>query len=187
MSDHDFSIDPCQLLSADASLPRAGWYATPLSQELAAALHAQARQAEQRALSAGMTGDRLLAPRLAVLIAGFWLGRAAELGYRSLIVTQSPEPLALVELVYGQLLISRKLTGALEHLDRGFMLAAPQLTPLDYFAMLRRHELLRALPLQSTASVPQPLHDLLTEARVIRRLQPHGRRRSGNPHDDTLG
>jgi hypothetical protein len=128
-----------------------------------------------------------LAPRLAELISGFWLGRAVALDHRSLIATLPPESQALVELVYGQLLISRKLAGALEHLDRGFTLAVPQLEPGEYFTLLRRHELLRALPLHATASAAQSLSDLLTEARVIRRLQPHGRRRTAHPHDDTLG
>lgn len=184
MSVPDHTVDPSHLLQPDAELPRAGWYASPLKAEVAAVLHAQARQAGQRALA---SGARPLAPRLAELIAGFWLGRDVALDYCSLIATLPPESQALVELVYGQLLISRKLAGALEHLDRGFTLATPQLAPVEYFALLRRHEVLRALPLHTVASVPQTLPDLLTEARVIRRLQPHGRRRTAHPHDDTLG
>lgn len=187
MSDQDLNVDARQLLLPDASLPRAGWYATPLTPEEAEALHAQARQAVQRSLSIGAPCERPLAPRLAELIAGFWLGRAVALDHRSLIATQPVEQQALVELVYGQLLISRKLMGALEHLDRGFTLAIPQLAPAEYFALLRRHDLLRALPLRAAASTPQTLPDLLTEARVIRRLQPAGRRGTVHPHDDTLG
>lgn len=184
MSVPDHTVDPCQLLSFDAGLSPVGWYADPMPADAAAALHAQARQAVQRALA---SGERPLAPKLAELIAGFWLGRDVALDHRSLIATLPPESQALVELVYGQLLISRKLAGALEHLDRGFTLAVPQLAPGEYFTLLRRLELLRALPLHATAAVPQTLSDLLTEARVIRRLQPHGRRRTAHPHDDTLG
>lgn len=187
MPAHDQIIAALQLLTPDARLPHAGWYADPLAQEAATVLHAQARQAVQRTLAQGTSGGQPLAPRLAELIAGFWLGRAVALDHRSLIATQPPELQALVELVYGQLLISRKLSGALEHLERGFVLAIPHLAPADYFALLRRHELLRALPLRAEASVARTLPDLLTEARVIRRLQPVGRRRTAHPHDDTLG
>lgn len=184
MSVPDHAVDPSHLLQPDADLPCVGWYASPLKGEAAAMLHNQARQAVQRALA---SGARPLVPKLAELIAGFWLGRDVALDHRSLIATLPPESQALVELVYGQLLITRKLSGALEHLDRGFTLAVPQLAPGEYFTLLRRHELLRALPLHATASAPQMLSDLLTEARVIRRLQPHGRRRTAHPHDDTLG
>lgn len=184
MSAPEHTVDPRQLLHSDTGLSPVGWYADPLSADAAAALHAQARQAVQRALA---SGERPLAPKLAELIAGFWLGRDVALDHRSLVATLAPESQALVELVYGQLLISRKLAGALEHLDRGFTLAVLQLAPGEYFTLLRRHELLRALPLHATAAAPQTLSDLLTEARVIRRLQPHGRRRTAHPHDDTLG
>ncbi len=157
MSVPDHAVDPSQLLQHDAELSRVGWYAEPLTGGAAALLHDQARRAVQQSLD------------------------------RSLIATLPPESQALVELVYGQLLISRKLAGALEHLDRGFTLAIPRLESGEYFTLLRRHELLRALPLHATASAAQSLSDLLTEARVIRRLQPHGRRRTAHPHDDTLG
>lgn len=184
MSVPDSTIDAHQLLEPHAALPYAGWYAAPLTPNVATELDVQARQAVQQALA---SGGLSLAPKLAELIAGFWLGRAVALDHRSLIATQPPESQAVVELIYGQLLISRKIEGALEHLDRGFILAIPQLAPGEYFALLRRHELLRALPLRATASEPQILSDLLTEARVIRRLQPYGRRRTAHPHDDTLG
>lgn len=180
----EYGFDVSLLLQPDAELPWAAWYATPLMPDAATALHAQSRQALQRALT---SGSPPLATWLAALVAGFWLGRPVALEYRSLIATLPPESRARVELVYGQLLISRKLTGALEHLGRGFMLAIPQLAPGEYFALLRRHETLRALPLADTASAPQTLADLLTEARVIRRLQPAGHRPTSPPHDDTLG
>ena len=184
MSVPDRTIDPHLLLQPDAELPHAGWYAAPLAADTAKGLHAKARQAVQQALASGVPP---LAPKLAEMIAGFWLGRAAALDHRSLVATQPPESQALVELIYGQLLVSRRLAGALEHLDRGFRLAIPYLAPGEYFTLLRRHELLRALPLHATASAAQTLPDLLTEARVIHRLQPPGRRRTAHPHDDTLG
>ena len=187
MSEHDYSVDVQQLVLPDAPLPPAGWYAQPLTATAAAGLHAEARRAVQSALADGTARDRSLAARLAELIAAFWLGRAVALDYRSLIATHPPETVALVELIYGQLLISCKLTGALEHLDRGFSLAVPHLAPAEYFALLRRHELLRVLPLHPQPAAAQTLLDLLTEARVIRRLQPAGRRPGASSHDDTLG
>ena len=187
MSEHDYSVDVQQLVLPGASLPPAGWYAQPLTATAAAGLHAAARRSVQSALAGGAARGQSLAARLAELIAAFWLGRAVALDYRSLIATHPPEVVALVELIYGQLLISCKLAGALEHLERGFTLAVPQLAPADYFALLRRHELLRALPLHRQPSAAQALPDLLIEARVIRRLQPAGWRPGGSPHDDTLG
>lgn len=187
MSASDPIVDAQQLVLPGARLPYAGWYADPLAPDAAAALHAQARQAVQRSLADGTPGGQPLSLRLAELIAGFWLGRAVALDHRSLIATQPREFQALVELIYGQLLISRKLAGALDHLDRGFILAVPHLAPAEYFALLRRHELLRALPLRADASAALTLPELLIEARIIRRLQPAGRRRTVHPHDDTLG
>ena len=187
MSEHDYSVDVQQLVLPDTPLPLAGWYAQPLTATAAAGLHAEARHAMQSALTGGAAHGQSLAARLAELIAAFWLGRVVALDYRSLIATHPPENVALVELIYGQLLISCKLTGALEHLERGFTLAVPHLAPADYFALLRRHELLRVLSLHPQPSAAQTLTDLLIEARVIRRLQPANRHRGDSPHDDTLG
>lgn len=187
MSKHDYSVDVQQLVLPDAPLPPAGWYAQPLTATAAAGLQFEARRSVQSALAGGAARGQPLAARLAELIAGFWQGRTVALDYRSLTATHPPEVVAVVELIYGQLLISRKLAGAWEHLERGFALAVPQLAPADYFALLRRHELLRILPLGSEASAARTLPDLLTEARVIRRLQPAGRRPGDSRHDDTLG
>ena len=187
MSEHDYSVDVQQLALPDALLPLAGWYAQPLTATAAAGLHTAARRSVQSVLARGAARGQPLAARLAELIAGFWLGRTVTHDYRSLAATYPPEAVALVELIYGQLLISRKLTGAWTHLERGFTLAIPQLSPADYFALLRRHELLRMLPLGTEASAARTLPDLLTEARVIRRLQPAGRRPGDPAHEDTLG
>lgn len=188
MSESEPVVDPSQLLSSAATLPLAGWYAQPLTAAAAAALQAEAARQVQSILTEGTApaSTRLPAARLAELIAGFWLNRAVALDYRSLIATYPPQSSALIELVYGQLLISCKLKGAFDHLARGFALAVPRLAPADYFVLLRRHELLRALSLHEQPSPAQTLADLLTEARVIRRLQPAGRP-GGGKHDDTTG
>ncbi|MBI5461496.1 MAG: hypothetical protein HY941_04840 [Gammaproteobacteria bacterium] len=178
--------DPCQLLQPEAVVSRVGWYATPLALETAAELQAQARQVLQRTL---VQGGYALAPRLAEMIAGFWLGRDVSHDYRSLVATVPETQQAAVELVFGQLLMSRKRAGALHHLNRGFELATATLAPAVYFILLRRHTLLRNLVLTATGSLAQTLPDLLQEARVIQRLQRgHGLPRTlRNPHDDTLG
>lgn len=177
-------VDVFRLLSPGAEPPLAGWYATPLDAPGAAELHAQARQAVQRALAGSASAEL---PRLAQLIAGYWLGRIVEHDYRSLAATLAPGRHALLELIYGQLLISRKRTGAMAHLQRGFALATPGLAPADYFALLRRHELLQALVLSPGGGAPQSLPDLLNEARIVRQF----RGRNGTPPvhqpDDTLG
>lgn len=182
----DIIPDPRQLLQSEAAPALAAWYASPLTQSQALELQAQARGYMQRILAGG--GDSL-APRLAEMIAGYWQGRAVTHDYRSLIATLPEVRQAAVELVYGQLLMSRKRTGAMRHLDRGFELATPAFEPAAYFVLLRRHTLLRNLVLTVAGSPPQTLSDLLQEARVIQRLQSGrgGPRAPRNTHDDTLG
>jgi hypothetical protein len=172
------------LLAPGFDPPLAGWYATPVARARAVELHAESHQAEQRALAGA--GDASL-PRLARLVATYWLDGSVELDYRSLAVTLPPARRALVELIYGQLLISRKRVGALEHLRRGFTLAAPALAPADYFALLRRHELLQSLVLTAAGFPPQDLPDLLNEARIVRQFGPGGAPRPAHKPDDTLG
>jgi hypothetical protein len=95
--------------------------------------------------------------------------------------------MVLLELVYGQLLISRKLQPATIHLEQGFMRAACYLDSGDYLRLLRRHELLGYLVLTDTPADPQPLDALLSEAAVIRRLRENTGRRNENDHHDTVG
>ncbi len=181
----DYRVAESVWLEPAVLLPPAGWYATPLSGGAAAAFTQAAHHAAQRALAEGREAWR---PRLGDLIGQYWSGRPVELDYRSLMATAPQEARPLVELVYGQLLVSRKRSGALLHLDRGFTLLTPVLSPGDYFALLKRHELLRMLILTETAASPLDLPELLVEARVIRRLRQGG---SGPvidlSHDDTLG
>ncbi len=90
-------------------------------------------------------------------------------------------------LYYGQLLLSRKLTGAFEHLSAGFSLAGPMMAAEDYLNVRRRHALLRRLELASTPASPHSLDALLVEAAVIVKLE--GRSMPRFTHDpcDTSG
>lgn len=179
------AVDPFLLVAPSPEPPLAGWYATPLLPAVAAQLQAQARLAQQRQLAGRGT---LFTARLAELIACYGLGRAITLDYQSLLATATPDQRALLELVYGQLLISRKLSAARGHLKRGFTLATPRYKPAEYFTVLRCHEMLGWLLLTEQAAVAQSLPDLLNEARVIKQLQPANRgAQARHNEDDTLG
>ncbi len=74
------------------------------------------------------------------MIAHQWLGTAIDSDYRNL--GMSARPAVWVELVYGQLLMSKKLTGAMNHLDAGFELATEWMEAGEYFLLRERHRLL---------------------------------------------
>jgi hypothetical protein len=182
----DLVPDPVRWLQSEADFSLAAWYASPLTQMQATALQTDARLRLQQAMTGRMSS---LVPRLADVIAGFWLGRDVSLDYRSLMATLPEMQRATVELVYGQLLMSCKRSAAMLHLERGFELATAVLAPAAYFVLLRRHTLLSYLVLTPTGAPPQTLGDLMQEARVIQRLSAGRGVRGGsnNPHDDTLG
>ncbi|GAB6039532.1 hypothetical protein [Endothiovibrio diazotrophicus] len=158
------------------------WLADPLDTEAARQLLENARRRTGRA------HRRRLTPRLQELTARFHLGEATEADYRSLSaeLKHRPHATALLELLYGQLLISRKLRAGLDHLRRGERLAARLFSPADYFTVTERHELLAELALGDTPQPPLPLDALLTEARVIRRLRGPRRPIPESPHRDTM-
>jgi len=182
----DLVPDPVIWLQSEAGFSLAAWYASPLTQTQATALQMQARLYLQQAM---IGGTNSLVPRLADVIAGFWLGRDVSHDYRSLMATLPETQRASVELVYGQLLMSCKRNNAMLHLERGFELATTALAPAAYFALLRRHTLLSYLVLTTAGAPPLTLGDLLQEARVIQRLSAGRGVLCGpdNPHDDTLG
>lgn len=171
-------------LNFTAPLPLGAWYADPMSAPQAAALLEQVHRERQRAHQQGRACPNC---GLYELIARFWLDRPVTAGYETLRdLGPAPRERALLDLIMGQLRMSRRLRGALELLRQGFFTAAPHLQARDYFELLRRHELLAYLPLSDRPAAPQPLAALLTEAAVIRRLRgrppgPAGRR------DDTVG
>lgn len=164
------------------------WYAEPLSADEARQCFAEAsRRLEQRLRH----GGRTLCCRLHLMMARFWQGEDISEEYRNLqrLAAGRAHSRALLELIYGQLLLSRQLTGALEHLDYGFNLARNLFTAGDYFTVMNRHRLLRQLPLSDTPAEAKPLESLLTSARVIERMRQSAPARPNYPHDpkDTYG
>ncbi len=127
--------------------------------------HADPRPREDLRLLEGQGG-------IARLIARFQLGLPTAADLLALREGACARERALVELVWGQLLMSRRLSGAMEHLARGFDIARPFLSNRAYFALLKRHRLLARLPLFPAPRPAQCLEALLTEARVIERLDP---------------
>lgn len=153
---------------APERVPLGAWFALPLSGAEAEGLAAAARRAANPRRD---TGDATDLPRLAALIAVFWRGGRARDEYRSLRATaRAPRMRALVDLVYGQLLISRRLRGARVHLQAGFHAAVPWLGAAEYFRVLQRHESLGHLVLGEAPAPPARLAELLREARVVRML-----------------
>ncbi len=164
----------------------ADWYATPLTTAEAGAWLSATQQAIQQRLRDGASCFPL---QLLLQICHFWLDELHRPAFETL-----PHPAgsdrhaALPDLVYGQLLASRKLRPAGVYLSRGFRHAAPFLEPAEYFRVLGEHELLAGLPLSDRPAAPLDLPALLNEAAVIRRLQGADRRLPVWPHHlDTLG
>lgn len=139
--------------------------------------------------------------RLTDLIDRFRLGRLVEVSYLELVAHADPgREAAITELCLGQLLISSRQQRAWHHLDRGFELAIPWFRGSEYLEVMRRHALLRLLPLRSEVISRCPgssgrrltsLEELLREAAVIQRLErsraPAGTRDHRGNRCDTLG
>jgi hypothetical protein len=171
------------LKSARPSL--AGWYADPLD---ALAAQALLDRAHRRLRSRLCRGGRCFQLYVLRMICHHWLQSDSALDFRQLSALASDDSeRALVEVVYGQLLISGKRLPARQHLARGFSLAARHLDPVDYLLLLRRHELLEYLPLSEHLVAAQDLQSLLKEAVVISCLRGNERRVFKSSHRDTLG
>lgn len=161
------------------------WYADPPGEVEAAALHASARDALQQRLCGNREAYSLHVLQLAC---DFWRRSDVATHYQSLAVAAgSRREQALLELVYGQLLMARKLHPATGHLARGFRLAVPWLASAAYFELVRRHELLSCLLLSDSPAPVQGLSELLSEAAVVRRMRDRRRRNSTDEHRDTVG
>ena len=170
--------------SAPVRLCLEGWYADPLDTETARLIENRAARAQAKAVrTGGSAGDW---PLLA-MVARFWLGRPVAQDHGSLRETATEvRDRALADLVYGQLLMSRKRPDGREWLARGFAAAAPLLAPRAYFEVLRRHELLDCL-VPGEGGPARSLDALLAEAAVIRRLRGDPRARARSDHHDTVG
>jgi hypothetical protein len=171
------------LKSARPSLT--GWYADPLTVPAARAL---LDRIHRRLRSRLCNDGRCFPLHVLRMICQHWLLSDSTLDYRQLSVLACDDSEhSLVELVYGQLLISGKRLPARQHLARGFSLAARHLDTVDYVLLLRRHELLDYLPLTESPVLAQDLRSLLKEAAVISRLQGSERRGYKRLHRDTPG
>lgn len=109
------------------------------------------------------------------LIARHWCGQDIRRRFTNLCdALADPAERALLDLIYGQLLIAQRLVGAFTHLDRGFAAATPFLAPRAYLTVLKRHETLRWLVLGRQPSSPLALTELLQQAQVTKRLRASG-------------
>ena len=163
----------------------AAWYGEPLAASDARRVCAEAERLLRSQLCAGRPVFQL---QLMQLLGRYWMGNSILLGYRHLAAsTGAQRDRALLEIVFGQLLMSRKQRPALSHLDSGFRLAADYIEATDYLLLVRRHDLLRHIPLSDKAAVPQGLESLLAEAAVIRQLRGAERYACRVSHHDTLG
>jgi hypothetical protein len=161
------------------------WYGDPMDNADAEQLVAETEKTLTHCLCAGLPVFRL---QVTKLLCHYWMDFCILPEYRQLTALAGGErDRALLELVYGQLLLSRRRMPALQHLDCGFRLAAGYLEATDYFLLVRRHDLLRYLPLSAAGVAPQGLQSLLAEAAVIRRLQGARRNTCSVSHSDTLG
>ena len=164
------------------------WYAMPQDADDALqARHAITRRMERRLRHGGGT----FCCRLQLMCAKFWQGMDISGDYQGLqsLMARSAHGKALLVLVYGQLLLRRQMTGALEHLEKGFNLARNLFTASDYFTVMNRHRHFRHLPLAKHPSSPFSLEQLLVMAQVIERLEQPGKKRGEYQFDsrDTYG
>jgi len=172
-------------LLAQGGASLAAWYADPLPRAAAQDLEARAGQSLQLRLRTGAPCFQL---QLLQLLCRFWLAGVATLEYAQLrVAADGAHERALLELVYGQLLVCRKYRQAHRHLQRGFTLASAELDAADYFRLLRRHELLAYLCLAESPAPPRDLDALLAEAAVIRCLRGGAVRQYRCAHLDTVG
>ena len=163
----------------------ADWYGDPVSKDAAQSLAAVAQNELRSRLCEGGACFQL---HVLLMACNFWMGASIEMDYEQLAASTSDDrERALLELVYGQLLISCKCRQAPRHLGQGFSLAVEFLDSSDYFRLVRQHELLDYLPIPATPAEPLELQSLLTEAGVIRRMQAGAGKSHVSAHLDTVG
>jgi len=174
-------------LLQDVPMPLNLWYGEPLTRYQTEQLTLFSRQKQKQAL---FNGDECLSFQLKEMIARFFMNRDINIEYSNLVkTTREDKKIALIELVFGQLLMSKKIDTAMLHLDKGFQIAQKYLNATDYFSILKRHELLGVLKLDNKPSEPKSLSSLLVEASIIKQFETRngsGKSYTGNPHD-TLG
>lgn len=163
----------------------AHWYANPLNEAEAVVLLARATQQQP---GGGSRRRSLLARRLQGVVARYWLGQPVEdeLALLRSYARPSRRARLAIDLIEGQLLMSRRLARALALLEGVFDQGHHLLDAEGYLIVFRRLSLLRQIPLSPTALPPLTLHELEQLSRVISRLD--GRRHTPR-HDpnDTFG
>lgn len=178
--------DALMQLAEGGRVSLASWLGMPLESAQAETLLATVQQRLRRARLIGAEDFSL---RLAEFICRYWAGHDIDASYQTMaaLLIDGRER-ALLELCCGQLFLARRQLSAWQHLDRGFRLATHLLEAEDYFIVLRRHELLRQLPLAATPADAASLDTLLKEAQVIARLKGPGRppESGGGKHRDTI-
>jgi hypothetical protein len=185
MSEHEAIEHVSYALLDDGQASLADWYATPMVHRHADALLLVAEQAIQHRLR---TGACSFQAQLLRLVCHWWQHPDVQADYEELRqAAGSPHQFALLHLLYGQLLTSRKLEPAKQQLASGFRHAAALLSSAEYFRLLRRHEVLGMLAFGKTPATAQDLPALLAEAAVIERLQRGKRTAYTSGHHDTMG
>ena len=133
------------------------------------------QQAERRQKYHASNRQSCFVTALMQLVAGWWLEpETAHVLERIFVYATTRRQRALCHLLAGQLLMSRKMKGALEHLDKGLRLADGLVRASDYFEIYNRHDTLRQLVLSEAGQPAHGLEEILNEARVIQRLSQHG-------------
>lgn len=174
------------LLLGGQALSLATWLADPLPGQQA---EAWLREIWQRSRVSCGSEQLRFQVGLAELIARHWSGKDTAMDYQNLLaVLGSDAQRAQLKLCYGQLLIACRRRSAWGYLDDGFGLAANLLEPEEYFIVLRRHAMLRHLPLSDNGGDPVDLDGLLREAAVVSRLNgpARGFGRVYHGHQDTV-
>lgn len=147
------------------------WHAIPVSQRIAL------QQLDKVRHQLKHTRVDYFPLRVQEAQARFWSGRNVSGDIDNLLASaENNSQRAHLHLLYGQLLMSCKLAGAMKELESGFNLAVPEFASADYLIVMRRHELLRHIALSNKPAPPLTLQELLNEAAVISQLKGHSRR-----------
>jgi len=135
-------------------------------------------------------GHSSICSNLQLMTGKFWLGESVDKDFQSLQqqTLNTIHGRVLLHLIHGQLLMSRRLSGAMDSLNRGFTEGRLLFTPQDYFLVLKRHQTLAHLPLGNSPLPAESLDSLLNSARVIQQLEQSGGKRSeySSDHRDTF-
>jgi hypothetical protein len=144
----------------------ARWYAEPLSHTEAQKLLALSLQREQTLLKRSASSP--LSPLLK-LIALHWLGEPTSAHYQHLTSRKEKSVHAeiLKPLIYGQLLMSKQMEGTMGYLDDAYSQARLLLRSEDYFVVMKRHQILKSIPLSDEPAKGERLEGLLKIGGVI--------------------